>query len=358
MTTPSSRRLCAGRSTAAPMKGCGRGCAARFGLVQGMCRVPGFEEVIDQRGPHRRGRAGAGGRSPASSSTSAAMTRFSSRADRRPRPGVPGLDGRVSRVITCRSRSRFTRASARSSRSWERAVRRAGQPQHADLHVEEHGRSPAAASLSLAAGPACALRFCADDSALPRALGGARAHASACWRRGVRSPWGRGDGSRGKRLLSAVSVVERWTAGPHGMGWFSRQAWRRLMSARAVHLVIDARPRGPHGPLAAEMVLGKSVLDHLLDLADRASCPPGKPVVVHAREDEHDAAARAGRRLERAERRVRQRAAASGCGRPADRSPLRSRPAQARPAARGDRRNRPCSGGSTGRNRCRPPRKS
>ena len=69
------------------------------------------------------------------------------------------------------------------------------------------------------------------------------------------------------------------------------------MSARAVHLVIDARPRGPHGPLAAEVVLGKSVLDHLLDLAVE-HVPPGEAVVVHAREDEHDAAARAGRPLE------------------------------------------------------------
>ena len=39
------------------------------------------------------------------------------------------------------------------------------------------------------------------------------------------------------------------------------------MSARAVHLVIDARPRGPHGLLAAEVVLGKSVLGRLFDLA-------------------------------------------------------------------------------------------
>jgi phosphatidylglycerophosphate synthase len=59
------------------------------------------------------------------------------------------------------------------------------------------------------------------------------------------------------------------------------------MSARAVHLVIDARPRGPHGPLAAEVVLGKSVLDHLLDLAVE-HVPPGKAVVVHARGEEHD----------------------------------------------------------------------
>ena len=59
------------------------------------------------------------------------------------------------------------------------------------------------------------------------------------------------------------------------------------MSARAVHLVIDARPRGPHGLLAAEVVLGKSVLRHLLDLAVE-HVPPGKAVVVHARGDEHD----------------------------------------------------------------------
>ena len=97
------------------------------------------------------------------------------------------------------------------------------------------------------------------------------------------------------------------------------------MSARAVHLVIDARPRGPHGLLAAEVVLGKSVLDHLLDLAVE-HVPAGKPVVVHARGDEHRPASRAGRRLEHGARRVRQRAAASGCRGLADRSPLRPRP--------------------------------
>ena len=35
----------------------------------------------------------------------------------------------------------------------------------------------------------------------------------------------------------------------------------------APHLVIDARPRGPRGPLAGERVLGRTVLAHLLDLA-------------------------------------------------------------------------------------------
>jgi phosphatidylglycerophosphate synthase len=57
------------------------------------------------------------------------------------------------------------------------------------------------------------------------------------------------------------------------------------MSARALHLVIDARPRGLRGPLAAEVVLGKSMLDHLLELADELA-PPAEPLVVHAREDE------------------------------------------------------------------------
>jgi phosphatidylglycerophosphate synthase len=57
------------------------------------------------------------------------------------------------------------------------------------------------------------------------------------------------------------------------------------MSARALHLVIDARPRGVRGPLAAEIVLGKSMLDHLLELADEL-VPATEPMVVHSREDE------------------------------------------------------------------------
>jgi phosphatidylglycerophosphate synthase len=51
------------------------------------------------------------------------------------------------------------------------------------------------------------------------------------------------------------------------------------------HLVIDARPRGPHGPLAGERVLGRSVLDHLLELT--GSFGDG-PISVHARLDEHE----------------------------------------------------------------------
>lgn len=55
-------------------------------------------------------------------------------------------------------------------------------------------------------------------------------------------------------------------------------------------LVIDARPRGPSGPLAGALVLGRPVLDHLLDLAttiveDRGEA--GQPVAIHARLEEH-----------------------------------------------------------------------
>jgi phosphatidylglycerophosphate synthase len=58
------------------------------------------------------------------------------------------------------------------------------------------------------------------------------------------------------------------------------------MSSRAVDLVIDARPRGPRGLLAAEVVLGRSVLCHLLELVHELA-PASEPVVVHAREEEH-----------------------------------------------------------------------
>ena len=56
------------------------------------------------------------------------------------------------------------------------------------------------------------------------------------------------------------------------------------------NLVIDARPRGPRGLLAAERVLGRNVLDLLLDLAGSVA-PTGGSVAVHAREDDHDALA-------------------------------------------------------------------
>ena len=57
------------------------------------------------------------------------------------------------------------------------------------------------------------------------------------------------------------------------------------MIRQAPHIVIDARPRGPRGPLAEEEVLGRSVLAHLVDLA---SAVVDGPVNVHARLDEHE----------------------------------------------------------------------
>ncbi len=57
------------------------------------------------------------------------------------------------------------------------------------------------------------------------------------------------------------------------------------MPARPRALVIDARPRGPRGPLAGEIVLGRSVLAHLVEIA--VSIETGS-IVVHARVDEHE----------------------------------------------------------------------
>lgn len=51
------------------------------------------------------------------------------------------------------------------------------------------------------------------------------------------------------------------------------------MRAGFRNLVIDARPRGPHGPLAAEVVLGRSVLARLVDQA-LAAVGPGEGVAV------------------------------------------------------------------------------
>src|SRR5690242_17493180 len=62
------------------------------------------------------------------------------------------------------------------------------------------------------------------------------------------------------------------------------------MPPQSRHLVIDARPRGPRGPLAAERVLGRSVLAHLLDLVWPYEGPADGqflPIVVHARPEEH-----------------------------------------------------------------------
>lgn len=59
------------------------------------------------------------------------------------------------------------------------------------------------------------------------------------------------------------------------------------MSRPAPPLVIDARPRGPSGPLAEERVLGRAVIEHLVELAESVA-PGDGPVAIHARQDEHE----------------------------------------------------------------------
>ncbi|RUL86175.1 CDP-alcohol phosphatidyltransferase family protein [Tautonia sociabilis] len=54
-------------------------------------------------------------------------------------------------------------------------------------------------------------------------------------------------------------------------------------------LIVDARPRGPDGPMARVPLLGRPLLTHLVELAFRVG---GDPVVVHARADEHEELAR------------------------------------------------------------------
>ncbi|QEH37674.1 CDP-alcohol phosphatidyltransferase [Aquisphaera giovannonii] len=59
------------------------------------------------------------------------------------------------------------------------------------------------------------------------------------------------------------------------------------MASRGIQLVIDARPRGPSGPLAVEPLLGRPVLARLLDQAAPLASDH-RPIAVHAREDEHE----------------------------------------------------------------------
>jgi hypothetical protein len=56
------------------------------------------------------------------------------------------------------------------------------------------------------------------------------------------------------------------------------------MPREIAQVVIDARPSGPRGLLAHELVLGRSVLSHLLDQALTLSA---MPVLVHARLEAH-----------------------------------------------------------------------
>ena len=115
---------------------------SRFGLVQGMCRVPGFERRPRQARPHRGGRARAGGRSPAVPRARWVRPDLFPGPDRRPRPGIPRLDGRLPGLLRARVGGlppgvRHVRPQLGKAR-----LRPTGQPQHADFHLEEHRAVP------------------------------------------------------------------------------------------------------------------------------------------------------------------------------------------------------------------------
>ena len=128
--TPCSPRPFAGRSTARLTKGCGRGYEPDLGLCRECAAYRVLRSCSTGR-PHRRGRAGAGRRSPQVSRARGLRPDLLSGSDRRSRPGVPRLDGRLSRLLRAgvgrlSSGLRHVRASV-----GKRAVRRAGQPQYA-----------------------------------------------------------------------------------------------------------------------------------------------------------------------------------------------------------------------------------
>ena len=117
-TTPCSRPRSAGPSTAGTYEGMRTRVRTRFGLVQGMCRVPGHESSRRPSRPDGRGRAGAGGRSPQVPGAGRVRPDLLPRPDRGPRPRLPGLDGRLEGVLRARvgglsSRLRLVRAGVR-----------------------------------------------------------------------------------------------------------------------------------------------------------------------------------------------------------------------------------------------------
>ena len=174
----------------------------RFGLVQGMSRVPGFEGAIDRgdmtaaAGPvlavDRRRFLALGGYDPI----------YFPGPDRRPRPGISLLDGRLPRLL----RARIGRVSQglreRSSLSWAAIVCAVLASRNTLIFM---WKNTSGARLlhhflwlpvrlaQLTSSRAAELR--------PRALRGAQSRAVKSWRPGVHWPWGRGDGSKGQEAF-------------------------------------------------------------------------------------------------------------------------------------------------------------
>ena len=186
------------------------------------------------------------------------------------------------------------------------------------------------------------------------------------WRLAAPWRWGRGAGSQRQEAFFRRFRVVSERPRAHGVelspaqGWvFSSTQGGVGMSARAFQLVIDARPRGPHGPLAAEVVLGRSVLDHLLELADELRSSQGsRSWSTRARTSTGRMRELAGRSVRRG-RAVRERAAACRCGGAENRSSLRCADGSSARLRRGrSPETAVICGGSTGRKRLRLPTKS
>ena len=232
---------------------------SRFGLVQGMCRVPGHRGRRPARRPDRRGRAGAGRRSPPVPRARRLRPDLLPGSDRGPRPGIPRLDGRLSRLLRARSRSPITTGSARSSPSWAWPGRDRLASRNTLIFMWKNtgGRPAAGASCSgcrSGSGPRC----CAGGSSFAGGHDrGPRPARPRSWRRGASWRWAAAAGSSGKRRSFGgfsgrphagwVKPTDAMRRHPVGFTHPTKtwtDARRRLMSARALHLVIDARPRG------------------------------------------------------------------------------------------------------------------
>ena len=320
---------------------------SRFGLVQGMCRVPGFERVARPGRPDGRRRARSWPSTAASSSRSAVTTRLLPGPDRGPRPGLPRLDGRLQGVLRARSVAYHRGfgtfgpgAGARALRPL--AIRNSFLFAWKNLAGIAAGRAPL-----LAARPAGLLAAARDGSIWRSSLFCRVAAAGARSRPAWQCTGGRAgiaDRAAGG-VLSQVSSGSRRTelAAPRcegvarGRRICSRvrnpQGGDRCLSP-ALHLVIDARPRGPRGPLAAEVVLGRPVLSHLLEQARRWRSP-GRPIAVHAREDEHALLRGLVGRPRLGPGRVRHGAAPGGSRDPADRPASTTAAGSAGPFAAG-----------------------
>ena len=254
--------------------------------------------------------------------------------------------------------------------------RSAGQPEYADLHVEEHGGTPAAGPLALAADPARWPRSARAARVSPRRpsrpCAGSIARslvAVASW------PWAGATGSRGRRrsiggsrgrFAETISETEAGTEARQRSA--IRPSGSRPSILRSAESSTDAGRR-------LDVMLGRSTWRSTPARAGRAACwpprscsagpcsatcstwplelaPEGEPVAVHARPEEHRELRELVGERARARRRPRDRPAPGrrrrSCG------PIASTIGRgfAAACAAAARRNPPCSGGSTGPSRC------